>query len=129
MPLPAGAYPGRRVDRHVGRALALARSLQAGRGTGSGVADEARPAAPRNGAAPRVAGARRPSPRELSILAAAFELTRSQVLDDAAYVAAWPGAEPALLAVMARRHAWDRSVPPYYLAALRRVLQADEWRL
>jgi hypothetical protein len=69
------------------------------------------------------------SSRQLRILAAAFELTRAEVLDDAACVAAWTGPESALLEVMARRHAWDRSVPPYYLAALWRVLQADERRL
>jgi hypothetical protein len=57
------------------------------------------------------------SPRDLSILAAAFEPTRAQVLDAAACVAAWTGAESALLDLLARRHAWDRSVPPYYLAA------------
>jgi hypothetical protein len=68
------------------------------------------------------AGSRWPSPRELSILAAAFELTGAQVLDDAACVAAWTGPEAALLDLLAHRHAWDRSVPPYYLAALRRVL-------
>ena len=34
------------------------------------------------------AGSRWPSPRELSILAAAFELTGAQVLDDAACLAA-----------------------------------------
>jgi hypothetical protein len=68
------------------------------------------------------AGSRWPSPRELSILAAAFELTGAQVLDDAACVAAWTGPEAALLDLLAHRHAWDRSVPPYYLAALRRVV-------
>jgi hypothetical protein len=61
---------------------------------------------------------RRPGPRDLSILAAAFEVSTAEVLADAAWVAAWTGAGSALLDLLARRHAWDRSVPPYYLAVL-----------
>jgi hypothetical protein len=86
------------------------------------MAHEARPSAPHERARPHRAVLRCPSPRALSILAAAFEVSRAGVLDDAAWVATWAGAEPALLAALARRRAWDRGVPPYYLAALRRVL-------
>ena len=62
-----------------------------------------------------------PSLHDLGTLAEAYEVARIEVLDDAWLVATWTNSESTLLDSLARRHGWDPSVPPSYVASLRRA--------
>jgi hypothetical protein len=52
------------------------------------------------------------------VLAAAYELEPEQVVQDALLAANWDASSQELQAIMRDRHAWDASIPPYYVAAL-----------
>lgn len=54
-------------------------------------------------------------------IAEAFELTPDDVQRDRSLVAGWTGGEAELLAWLRERHAWDASIPPYYVAWLRNL--------
>ena len=52
------------------------------------------------------------------VLAAAYELEPEQVVQDALLAANWDTSTEELQAILRERHAWDPSIPPYYVAAL-----------
>ena len=56
--------------------------------------------------------------RWVHVLAAAYELEPDQVVSDAMLAASWQGSEQELRAVLRDRHAWDPSIPQYYVPAL-----------
>ena len=64
----------------------------------------------------------------LAVIAAAFELPVRAVVVDALAVHRCPRADPTTLRWLRRRHGWDDSVAPYYLAHLRRLLRAPAGR-
>jgi hypothetical protein len=59
--------------------------------------------------------------RERQILAAAFEVSEEQVEEDLRQMMTWSESPDALTAWFQQRHGWDPSVPPYYVASLRRA--------
>ena len=56
--------------------------------------------------------------RWVHVLAAAYELEPEEVIRDAMLAASWQGSEHELRAVLCDRHAWDPSIPRYYVPAL-----------
>ena len=60
----------------------------------------------------------------VQVLAAAYELDPDDVVRDARLAASWHGAADELCALLRDRHAWDPSVPGYYVAALQAQLQS-----
>jgi PAS domain S-box-containing protein len=67
--------------------------------------------------------------RDLSIIAAAFELPPADVLIDARLIEARQATEDELFAELARRHGWDASVPPQYVRNLSLLLRRVAERL
>jgi hypothetical protein len=54
----------------------------------------------------------------VQVLAAAYELEPQDVVRDAILAANWDGAQAELCARIRDRHAWDPSIPGYYVPAL-----------
>jgi hypothetical protein len=54
----------------------------------------------------------------VQVLAAAYELEPEDVVRDAILVASWHGTQEELCEVIRDRHAWDPSIPGYYVPAL-----------
>jgi hypothetical protein len=59
----------------------------------------------------------------VQVLAAAYELQPEDVVRDAVLASNWRGPKHELCALLCERHAWDPSVPRYYLAALNAELR------
>jgi hypothetical protein len=54
----------------------------------------------------------------VQVLAAAYELEPEDVVRDATLAASWHGTQEELCACIRDRHAWDPSIPGYYVPAL-----------
>jgi hypothetical protein len=67
----------------------------------------------------RSAGSRPLSSSDAARIAEAFELSQDQVREDADLTADWRGDEQVLRGLLQERHAWDASVPPFYVFWLR----------
>jgi hypothetical protein len=61
-------------------------------------------------------------PRDVVILAEAYELRPRQVIVDAAILDRWCWSNLELLLHLCQKYAWHGSMSVYYLAALRRAL-------
>lgn len=67
---------------------------------------------------------RRPLPREedTELLADAFEISQVDVLLDAIWVRSWEGGDEDLQKMLTVQHAWQPSLAPFYVRALRDAL-------
>ncbi|HEV7664907.1 MAG TPA: hypothetical protein VGQ62_15360 [Chloroflexota bacterium] len=63
--------------------------------------------------------------RGRDVLAAAFEVDRAMVSQDAAIVATWSAAADDLLALLARRRGWGPGYTADYLASVQRTLRGE----
>lgn len=54
----------------------------------------------------------------IQVLAAAYELEPEDVVSDAILAASWQASQEQLCELIRDRHAWDPSIPAYYVPAL-----------